>query len=274
MADPHKKPLPKFSMPPVIETVLGVEFDRLENWGVPFFGLFWATVRDRFPKYAVKPPLDSQIEGFDKPKPLTGPRLQFLTEPEVRCWFIDTDDRALIQVQNNRFTYNWRKTDTSDEYPHYNDNIRPAFESTWHDFVEFVQAQQLGQISVAQCEVSYINHIEVGQGWNAAEDLPNVFPCWAGKGSGEFLPAPESASIDVSYRMPDNQGRLRVSVKPAVRNQDGREIIQLTLTARGRPSGTGERDVMAWMDLGREWVVRGFTDFTSPSMHMLWKRKG
>lgn len=273
MADRANKPLPKFTAPPVIETVVGVEFHRLDNWGVPFFGLFWNHIRERFPKFAVKPPLDSQIEVFEKPKPPSAPRVQLLTEPEVRCWFIDGDERALIQLQSNRFTYNWRKAEEADSYPHYDASIRPAFDDAWRQFLAFASEQQLGEVRVVQCEVSYINHIEVGKGWHTAEDLDKVFPCWSGKSTGDFLPTPETVSFDVSYRLPDERGRLRMSVKPAIRNKDGVEVLQLTVTARGKPTDSTATAVLEWIDLGRDWVVRGFADFTSSTMHSLWKRK-
>ncbi len=267
-----KRPIPKFSDPPVTETVLGVEFEPLEKWGIPYFGLFWERIRTQFPKFAVRPPLDSQIEQFDKPKLATGPQFQILAEPEVRCWFIASDDRTLVQVQGSRFTYNWRKTRVADAYPHFDDSVRPAFVRVWDAFADFVQQQNLGQVNAIQCEVTYINHLEIGKGWKSAADLSRVFPFWSGKMNGEFLPEAEGVAFDVAFRMPDQKGRLRVSLKPAIRTEDGTEVLQLTLTARGRPSGNDSGSVMAWLDLGREWVVRGFADFTSPQMHSLWHR--
>ena len=74
MENSSEKPIPRFSAPPVIETILGVEFARLEKWGVPYFGIFWNHIKEQFPNYAVKPPLDSQIEHFDKPKPPASPK--------------------------------------------------------------------------------------------------------------------------------------------------------------------------------------------------------
>ena len=198
--------------------------------------------------------------------------VQILTEPEIRCWFINKDDRSLIQVQRDRFTYNWRKADSADRYPRYADSVRPGFQRVWERFAAFVNENQLGELNVVQCEVSYINHLDIGEGWESASDLPHLFPCWAGKASGDFLPAPENVGFDISYRMPDKRGRLRVSLKPAIRNQDAAEILMLTLTARGRPDGSDIESVLGWLDMGREWVVRGFTDFTSAKMHSLWQR--
>ena len=265
-------PLPRFSSPPVIETVLGVEFAPLEKWSVPYFGLLWHDIRHHFPKIEVKPPLDSQIEKFEQPRQPGGSRFELLAEPEIRCWFIDAHDRTLVQVQKNRFTYNWRRRNAGDEYPHYDESIRPAFQRVWEEFAAFVEREGLGGIDVLQCEVTYVNHLEIGNGWKTAADIKKVLTCWSGSSNEQFLPLPENVAFDVTFRIPEQKGRLRVSLKPAVRSQDGVEILQLTLTARGRPHANDLGSILDWLDMGRDWVVRGFADLTSPQMHTLWKR--
>jgi hypothetical protein len=73
--------------------------------------------------------------------------------------------------------------------------------------------------------------------------------------------------------MPNNQGRLPIKLQSAIRHADAKEILQLTLTARGRPASSSLDHVRRWFDLGREWVVQGFADFTTAKMHQLWRRK-
>lgn len=67
-------------------------------------------------------------------------------------------------------------------------------------------------------------------------------------------------------------GRLTVSAQPAVRRSDKKPLIALTLTSRGRPIGAGISGVLTFFDLGREWIVRGFTDLTADEMHRMWGR--
>ena len=273
MTDSSVSPLPKFDDPPVIETVLGVEFSGLDNWGVPHFGLLWNHMRDRFPKWDVKAPLDSRIEEFDRSVQRPGASVQILTEPEMRCWFVDEDDRTLIQIQKDRFIYNWRKTEKGDKYPHYEDSVRPAFELVWNEFNDFVNQEQLGNLNILQCEVTYINHLEIGNGWETTSDFGKVFTSLADPEEGEFLPLPETLYFNSAYQMPDKQGRLHVSVRPAVRNEDGIEVLQLTLTARVKPGESDFESLIHCLDLGREWVVRGFADLTTKRMHEIWKRR-
>jgi hypothetical protein len=75
-----------------------------------------------------------------------------------------------------------------------------------------------------------------------------------------------------SYVMGDKQGRLYVGLQPALRNYDAKEVLQLTLTARGRPASSTLEDVLSWFNMGHEWIVRGFAHLTTPEMHALWER--
>jgi uncharacterized protein (TIGR04255 family) len=266
--------LPDYDAPPVIETLLGVEFVALEKWGVPHFGLFWHNIQSHYPRYEVNPPLISEVE---RPRlefrQAPVPRVEILSKPEVRCWFLNEANTELIQVQSDRFVHNWRKVVGTEPYPHYEDHIRPTFERDWQEFCAFLASERLGPPDVRQCEVTYVNHIDRGKGWETMDDLSKLFPCWAGALSGSFLPPPESALLNVSYLMPEDRGRLRIALVHAFRSSDATETLQLTLTARGKPQSSATPDIIEWLDLGREWVVRGFTDFTSKRMHQIWRRK-
>jgi len=264
--------LPDYDNPPVVETAIGVEFASLEKWEVPYFGLFWQHIQAAYPHFEVKPPVVTEVE---KPQVEFGHSqisLLEVSKPLVRCWFLNEARTELIQVQNDRLIHNWRKVSGGEPYPHY-DNIRPAFERDWEQFCEFLSLHGLGMPDVRQCEVTYVNHIDRGEGWDTFADLPGVFPSWAGATPENFLPVPESILLNVSYLMPEKQGRLRIAVVHAFRQTDARETLQLTLTARGKPASNAVPDLLKWLDLGREWVVRGFTDFTSRRMHELWRRK-
>jgi uncharacterized protein (TIGR04255 family) len=268
-----QRSLPDFEDPPVVETALSVEFAPLAGWSIVHFGLFWHEIRAEYPAFEIQPPLLSQIEKFgEEAKKPQAINLQITNPMPVRCWFFDQSQTRLIQVQKDRLIYNWRKVAGPEPYPHY-ENIRPAFEREWHRFRQFLESNGLPAPTVHQCEVTYVNHIDRGKGWQTMADLPEVFPSWSGALSEGFLPVPEAVGFNTSYGMPGDQGRLHIQVQPAIRLSDAKEILQLTLTARGRPDSPDVGDVLKWFDLGREWVVRGFTDFTSPKMHALWKRK-
>jgi uncharacterized protein (TIGR04255 family) len=273
MAD-KKKTLPRFSNPPVIETAISVEFQPLAGWDVRAIGQLWQELKTDFPDFEVVPPLPSQIEDFES-LPDSPVQLRFTNDPNVemfRCWFKNEDGTKLVQVQRDRLVFNWRKGAGGGAYPHYDESIRPTFLKELNRFKAFVEKNQLGVLEILQADVSYINHIDLGSGWNSPDDLPDVFPMLSRLSGAEILPQPEDISFDVAYRMPATSGRLRIGLRRAIRNSDSQQILQLVVVARGRPTGTSIEAAMQWIDTGREWVVRGFADFTSAKMHKLWKR--
>jgi len=61
-------------------------------------------------------------------------------------------------------------------------------------------------------------------------------------------------------------------MQPAFTVEDERPIYVLNMTARGAPLGDNLEGVLGFLDIGHEWVVRGFTAITSDVMHRVWGR--
>lgn len=265
-----ERTLPDYEHPPVVETYLSVQFTPLAQFSIPHFGLFWAKIREDYPTVQVQPPLGPVIEQFGAglfAQPKLG--VEVMTVPEVRCWFVEKSGAVLTQVQNDRFIHNWRKQKPEDVYVHY-DKIKPSFTTEWVKFFEFLEEAGIGKPEVNQCEMSYVNHIELGAGWTSFGELEKVIAPWSGEYTGTFLPKPESVNIGVRYLLPDQKGRLHIEVQPAIRQKDAKEILQLNITARGKPESSDLSHILEWLDLGHDWIVRGFTDFTTDIMHREW----
>jgi uncharacterized protein (TIGR04255 family) len=259
-----QRTLPDFENPPAVETVMGVHFVPISKWQSPYFGLFWARIKKDYPRIQMQPPIVQQ------PPDSIPMATQGLWEIG-RCWFFNQDETRLIQVQNNLFLHNWRKVAPSEKYPHY-DKLRPHFEREWEGFRKFLDEEGLETPKIWQCEVTYVNHIDRGSGWETFADLSDVFPNWS-PGTHKFLPPPELVLLNASYPLKDANGTLQITAQPAVRQSDAKETIQLTLTARTKPLSSSNEDIYGGLDEARKWVVLGFADFTGPSMHKLWGRK-
>jgi uncharacterized protein (TIGR04255 family) len=262
-----KRALPDFENPPAVETLMGVHFAPVEKWQSPHFGLFWARIKENYPRVEMQAPViqPSAVEGVLS-------RIQSPTEFPLRCWFFNQDETRLIQVQSNMFLHNWRRTARAERYLHY-DDLRPHFEREWRAFRDFLEQEGLGAVKASACEVTYVNHIDRGSGWETFADLSSVFPNWSSATSHNVLPSPELVAINASYPLKDVEGHLQISAQPVVRQQDAKETIQLTVTARCKPSSSSDVDIYRGLDEARKWVVLGFTDFTSPKMHEMWGRK-
>jgi uncharacterized protein (TIGR04255 family) len=269
----YTSPLPEYDNPPVVEVALSVEFLPLAGWRSPYAGRYWESLGLEYPTTEEMPPLPSSIETFNNEATapqLPTPRIQFAEPISSRFWFISESGSELIQVQRDRFTTNWRKVTGEETYPRYDRSIRPRFIKEFARFQSFVTSAGLGSIEPQQCEVTYVNNIVRGEAWDTFADLSRLFSFWSGRGSSGFLPEPESLNFSGSFLMPEKRGRLRFSVQHAISSTDMREIVQVQITARGRPASTTDEDVWAWLDFGRDWIVRGFTDLTTPKAHSIW----
>lgn len=266
--------LPDFSNPPVDETALSLQFAPIAGFGIPHFGLYWQRIRSDYPRQEVQPPIASVQEQMGDGKRVTMQfGISFAPMPEIRCWFLDQTGNRLLQLQNDRLILNWRRVVGTEAYPRY-PQTRETLRAEWTRFCEFLGSEKLEQPKVNQCEVTYVNHIEYEKGWSSFGELDKVIATLATpKQKSRFLPDPERVNMQVVYRLADNAGRLYVSFIPVIRQRDGKEVLQMTLIARGAPKSPSMDDVFDWLDLGRKWVVRGFADFTTENMHRIWGKQ-
>jgi len=268
MADP----LPEFEDPPVSEMVISVQFSPLAGWQGPYAGVFWGIVKGEYPKTQVVSPLPHNDENFEELVFQQQINLQLLKPDAQRYWFLSENGCELIQLQADKFIVNWRQVTGHEVYPRYEPVIRPRFIKEWTRFKKFVADNDLGEIQDLQCEVTYINDIIQGKGWNSFPDSMLLFSNWVPKGTTNFLPALETLGINSTYRMPANGGRLSFAIQHVRRQVDGKDAVQMRLVARGNPKSASDDDLLSWLDSARDWIVRGFTDLTSPLAHKLWRR--
>lgn len=266
--------LPDFTQPPVDETALSLQFAPISGFNIPHYGLFWARVRDEYSRFEIQPPIANVTELLAPAAPV-GRQLgmAFGDVPEVRCWFMDQSGNRLVQLQRDRMVHNWRKVTGTEAYPRY-PTLRASLEKVWVRFCGFLKDEKLERPKINQCEVTYVNNIEYDKGWNGYGELDKVIAALATpKPKSKFLPDAERVSMQVTYLLEANAGRLYVSFVPVIRGRDGKEVLQMTLTARGAPKSSSDEDVFGWLDLGRNWIVRGFADFTTPEMHRIWGKQ-
>jgi uncharacterized protein (TIGR04255 family) len=267
--------LPSFRKPPVVEVAVGIQFEPIERLRNPHLGLLWSRFRESFPKvedHHPRPPVSESFEPDAAGQRLV--RLQLLDVPDVsRSWFVSEHGHELIQVQQDRFVFNWRRQGPEPQYPRYA-YVRGRFTEALGVFRQFLLDEDLGHLVPNQSEVLYVNHILPGGIWTGFDSLSEVIPSWEPRFSESFLPGVEDVRFTVRYRIPDGgqpQGRLHIAAAPG-HDRDGKAILVLQLTARGRPKVQTIESALSFLDTGREWIVRGFTAFTSPEMHREWER--
>jgi uncharacterized protein (TIGR04255 family) len=271
--------LPKFDAPPVIETVLCIQFVPLPGFTAAHGGCFWQRslapdlVEWQSAKLAERPKIEDEFEDLGS-KPAFK-RMAFQLRPAEgvsRTQIIRSDEERMIQVQDTRFIYNWRKRQGA--YPSYT-AIKPDFDVLWERFIKYLDESRFPSPQPNQWEVTYVNHIPRGELWNEVSDWAKLLPSL-------YIPdvsCRESVAFETlgggwQYRLANNRGRLHVSIQHGQTSEaDRSEVLMLHLTARG-PIGTAETETAdAGFSLGHDAIVETFYRMTSDAAHIAWKER-
>ena len=252
--------LPEYRKPPVVETALAVEFKPITGWNAVRYGDVWQRFKSEYPKAEVQPAPQSLLtQGLD------------LANPPIRCLFVTEQGNQLVQIRSDAFVRNWRANPEVPEYPRYR-TIRPSFKNDWVIFCEYLVANGFALPEIWKCEVTYVNHFLRGREWNDVSELTEILPFLSKPIHTDVLRSFEQLQLACTYALPGDIGHLQFQLQPGIRN-DGRELMQLTITAVGKPQGTGTDEILKWLDLGHYAVVQAFTDFTSSNVQTgIWER--
>lgn len=262
------KPLVDFERPPVVETVLGVQFTPL-NLMNAHLGAFWKRLGAAWPNVKDAPPLPPQFERFGEGVVWGSALLvQVCQESSSRIQIRNADGDKMIQAQRDRFHYNWLGHEGG-EYPRYK-SVRAEFDKLLEEFRRFVREESLGHLQPNQWEVTYVNHLPKGTVWAKSSEWPELFRrliVFPDKLASTQL---ESFGGEWHYRIEPQRGRLHVNLQHGRRKDT--EVLVLTLTARGPvderdPKGTSLDD---GLNFGREAIVKAFKELTSEAAHEYW----
>jgi uncharacterized protein (TIGR04255 family) len=267
----EKRNDPVFDNPPVIETVLGVQFAPLKDLTSAHAGLFWKTQLDsmweRFNETVALPDEFERFEPtvFGTPQIKIGP-VRFPGRSQIS----HADGGRMIQIQTSRFHYNWNRV--GGEYPHYR-QVFEEFERHFATFCRFVADAKLGEVVPNQWELTYIDSIEQGSLWTSPADWHEVLP-------GLFSPLSQVGSVRMEsfggewhFEITPRRGRLHLSVQLATIEKNPTPVLLFQSTARG-PIGTdGAPNVKEGLEIGHQAAVDLFLGITSDKAQKSWGRK-
>ncbi len=265
-------PLPSFDNPPVIEVVLGVQFEPLGLTN-GHLGWYWKQcLGESWPSSTDAARLPEQIEKFVGPQSIPQmPQLHFRVTPSPgvdRLQLRHANDDRMVQVQDTMFVYNWIKKEGG--YPRYA-TLRKEFDKALEDFERFVTDAELRKPRCNQWEVTYVNHIPRATLWDTPGDWAKVFPGLMkpiqSYGGTEF----EAMNGTWRSRIPPERGRLHIEARHQKANQNNESMIDvlvLLLTARGPINQ--EQDLDAGLNLGHETIVNTFAEIASKDAREHW----
>ncbi len=94
--------IPPFDTPPLIEVATGIAFSPIPRFTVGHYGIFWSLMRKEFPGFRQLPELSQYEDDEEKAS------IRIVDLPGLRVALISEDDTEVIQLQSDRFIFNWR----------------------------------------------------------------------------------------------------------------------------------------------------------------------
>ncbi len=260
-SDPRLRVL-DFEKPPVVETSLGFYFTPLSKWNIINYGLLWQKFMSKYPSAEFKAPIGEMELSF-------APNSDF-TNLSLRAFFVDTSKTQLVQIQNGCFLRNWRKTPETPRYQHY-DEVLPIFREDWLSFAAAMREISPGELEIKRCEMTYFNHLVRGEDWTDFSDFEAYYSMWRGAAGLDTLSKLKMTAIATTYEIP--HGTLQINSQPGIRQMDGKEVVQLTVTAQIIPTKQKNEEFFQCLDRCHEANVNGFLEFTTEEFQQKWKRK-
>lgn len=257
-----------FERAPIVEAAHGVYFTSVPGWDLLDFGRLAHSFETRYPRHEFKLPIaePAQLQN----QLVASLQTQDLGKVPVRCWFVSADGADLAQIQDNCLIHNWRRISSAAMYPGYN-LIHPRFKDDWDTFQSFLLGRGIGAQEIWKCELTYVDQFVRGAEWRNFSDLPKIYRLWRGMESDAPVASLEFASFQVNYAANSQGIRLLFASQPTIRTTDGEEVLQLTITAMGKPASSRNEDVFEWFGRAHETLIEGFLKFTTPEVQERWK---
>ncbi len=261
--------LPKYQNPPLIEVCCGVIFSPFLLKST-FPGIFANTLKNEFPKVTDAPLIASQPDEF----------LFSDLVPLRRVWFISEDDQRLIQLQENRFHFNWRKTDNeSNSYPHF-ESVFLHFTRYLKTFLDIYSTETTSESKPSHIhfELSYVNLIESISLENMSISLDQLLLDHKYSDSeNRFLKRPDNSFSKSVFQLNNNMGELTITAHKAREVITKQLVMRYELTIRGMIEERTDdllKDAEQWFEQAHPIIVLAFQDTLNKEIQeKVWRKE-
>lgn len=248
-------------------------FAPIEGFTIGDIGLFWSLVRDELPVCQAVDRLKPSIESF-------GSELNFQISlsnaVEVpRAFFRNEHGNELLQLQSDRFAYNWMRSENA-EYPRHK-KTTDRFWEFYDRFEAFLATRGLPEPKLQQCELINVNIAPLKEFGGTYASTLDVFsllrsaPIWPGRIELE------AGTIQTHYILKneagDPIGRLHFEANPVRDTSSGEDAIRFDLTARGSMSPLERRSAEQFFREARDYINTAFLRLTTDEARRTWGEK-
>ena len=243
--------------PPINEVVLGLHL-KLPCFDASFFGRYYEKVKKKYPKISKQVPLP----------PYAGENGELKFEDICpRMWFEEKEGSGnLIQLQSNRFHFNWRRQ-SEKSYPGFH-NVYLSFVKEWQDYAEWLKKNNYySNEAITQFELSYVNYIEEDSAlWTTPDNIQNVLNIITSPPSLQEYSL-NSLVMNHSYSL-GNDGALVFTVKTVERIDNEKKVLILETTAKS--NSIKDQDFSDWFTRCHDHITTIFVGITTDQAHNKW----
>jgi hypothetical protein len=213
----------KYDRPPIVEVVCGVHFDEISGLDPVLIGSFWKTLANRFPQRELRPAVQEPGKGGD----------QFVIGllPQLRALLLSGDGSTILQVQRDRFYFNWRRDNFDAPYPRFSDHAGKQGVGTiaieeFGRFVEFCQHEIGVSPILKKIELAKVDLLVEGKHWSDFKDLTRVLPWLASYGSFSKAKDP---TFSLHFEEQREAGPLTVSIgiAPTLGSISNKRVVKI-----------------------------------------------
>lgn len=172
-------PLERLAAPPIVEVACGVVFEPLRELDPVAAGLFWGRVRDEYPERALLPAITNETRT-----------ITIGALPPMRTMLLSRSGEQLIQLQSDRFNYNWRAIGSV--YPRFssNEGVGAQAQARFEQLCAFLDETFGCHPEPSHVEVVKVDLLRSDEHWQGLPDLSQLLPPLAPLLSGRSLSAP------------------------------------------------------------------------------------
>jgi uncharacterized protein (TIGR04255 family) len=248
----------KFKNPPLIEVVFGVNIE-LSELSLVHFGLYWDTIKDRFP---------TPVETIGELN-LTEDYSYVSSFPTV--WYLSSQENKLIRLTNDYFSYHCRCI--NEEYPHF-ENLFTEFLNEWRNLESWWLKINDNSIESEGYSLQYINLIDEDSGWKSFEDNEKIFT-FIGKPIKTSFGMPKINSSKFEFDLPDKLGTLNVSLerqKIERAETESTNIMLFSLSVISLDIATDSLE--SWFSSSHNFIIQSFLELTQEEVQRKnWERE-
>ena len=212
------------------EVVLSIHFEALDNLLSPHLGEIWRKFKgDGFTKITEHPPVRPVVEPSENPR--RGTEYEINVPDLPRVWFTHSNNSQILQVQRDRFTFNWRKTSSDQEYSGYS-KIFEMFEGFYDQFRQIIIDMKIGLLTPLHYELSYVYQFPQGDRWNSLNDIGKFLRLFVDfQQVNSFWSGANNLNLRASFPIVDSRSWLNLGVSNQVKLREQQQTLQIDFRA-------------------------------------------